>query len=101
MSQGTPAYLQIDWLEQRVKALEAELEGQRMCVNCGKFRPANEPQDNLPECTGPDGLAACTWNSTPSEAWQFWRKKAHDQYVEIQALKAALAQQIKFRKQGY
>lgn len=59
------------------EALRAERDNQRMCVMCGKFRPANEPQDDLPECVGPDGRAACTWDMTPSEAWQYWRKKAH------------------------
>lgn len=61
-----------------------------MCVNCGKTRPASEGRDPLPECEHPDypGLTACTWDVTPEEAWQHWRKAEHEQR---EATKAALA----------
>ena len=56
----------------------------RMCVACGKTRPAElgreSPHD---DCTAPD---ACTWDMTPQEAADHWRKLAHDLHEEIKRL---------------
>lgn len=72
------------------EALQVEFGQRRICVNCGKTRPAGEPKDALPECQHPDypGLAACTWDATPQEAWEHWRKIAHDERAEREALRA-------------
>lgn len=70
-----------------IAELRAELNGQRMCLNCGKFAPKGHPREEpLPECVGPDGLSACTFQLTPEEAWEHWRKVAHDQMRTIAAL---------------
>ena len=51
----------IEAAEARVKALEGELAGQRMCVNCGKFAPlGHRKEDPLPGCVDDQGYAACT-----------------------------------------
>ena len=58
----------------------------RMCVNCGRTVPASHPRhEALPECVGPDGMAACTFDMTPEEAWQFWRQKYHDLRAKVRA----------------
>lgn len=58
--------------------LAAELGKRRMCVNCGRTKPVSEDRhEPLPECTGPDGYAACTFDMTPQEAWEHWRGEAH------------------------
>ncbi len=67
----------------RIAELEAELAGQRMCVNCGKFAPRDHDHTQpLSKCVGPEGLAACTFNLTPNEAWQHWSLKAHELRAE-------------------
>lgn len=69
----------------------AELAGRRMCVNCGRYAPAGHDRDGpLPECVGPEGLSACTFNLTPDEAWQHWRKKHHEARARIDELEKAL-----------
>lgn len=50
----------------------------RMCVNCGRTVPVSHPRhEPLPECVGPEGMAACTFDLTLDEAWQHWRQEAH------------------------
>ena len=72
-----------------IERLRAELAGQRMCVNCGKYAPdGHDRTQPLPECVGPEGLAACTFNSTPHEAWQHWSKIAHDLRADNARLRA-------------
>jgi hypothetical protein len=62
---------------------------ERMCVNCGKTVPASHPRhEPLPECVGPDGMAACTFDLTPDEAWQHWRNEWHRQRDDLTALRA-------------
>jgi hypothetical protein len=95
-----------DWGKAELEAVKAErdramqaceqmavrLGERRMCLNCGKTRPASEPKDDLPECTSPEfpGLAACTWDATPEEAWQVWRDRAYEARGERAALAEAL-----------
>lgn len=68
-------------LRAEVERLRAEAGSVRMCVNCGKTVPASHPRNEpLEECTGPDGLAACTFDTTPHEAWQVWRGR----YCELE-----------------
>ncbi len=62
----------------RAERLQAEIDGRRMCVNCGRMAPADHPRhEPLPECVGPEGMAACTFDLTLDEAWQHWRQEAH------------------------
>lgn len=63
----------------RAERLQAEIDGRRMCVNCGRTAPADHPRhDPLPECVDPEsGMAACTFDMTLDEAWQHWRQEAH------------------------
>lgn len=51
----------------------------RVCVNRGRTADASlvKRGDVLPECVGPEGLAACTFDLTAEEAWQHWRREAH------------------------
>jgi hypothetical protein len=97
---------QIARLTDKLEAVEAErdramksceqisvrLGERRMCLNCGKTRSASEPKDDLPECGSPEfpGLAACTWDATPEEAWQIWRDRACQWRAERDALAEAL-----------
>jgi hypothetical protein len=47
----------------------------RMCVNCGASAPAEcDRLASPPSCPSPD---ACSFDMTPHEAWQYWRKKYH------------------------
>ena len=56
----------------------------RMCVNCGKTVTASHPRHKpIPECVGPDGLSACTFDATPDEAWQIWRDRCHELRKEL------------------
>ena len=76
-------------LRNETERLRAELAGQRMCVNCGKFAPDDHDRTQpLPECVGPDDMAACTFDLTPSEAWQHWSKIAHDLRADNARLRA-------------
>ena len=78
------------WAE--IERLRAELAGQRMCVNCGKYAPAGHDRTQpLPECVGPDDMAACTFDLTPSEAWQHWSKIAHDLRADNAELRDAFS----------
>lgn len=52
---------------------------ERLCVNCGKTARVARGTF-LPECTSPDGMAACTFDMTAEEAWQYWRQRYHDEY---------------------
>lgn len=71
--------------------LRAELDGRRMCVNCGTFAPVGHTRNHpLPECVGPDGLSACTFDLTPEEAWQHWSVEAHKLRAERDRLREAL-----------
>lgn len=68
--------------------LRAELDGRRMCVNCGTFAPVGHTRNHpLPECVGPDGLSACTFDLTPKEAWQHWSVEAHKLRAERDRLR--------------
>jgi hypothetical protein len=61
---------------------------ERMCVNCGRTRPASEGRDAPgKDCPSPD---ACTWDMTPEEAADHWRKLAHNRAAEIARLREAL-----------
>lgn len=62
----------------------------RMCVNCGKTRSSSEPKDGLPACSHPDypGMAACTWDATPQEAWEHWRKITYDERTRAETAEA-------------
>ena len=64
----------------------------RLCVNCGKTRPADygaaTPRAG---CPSPD---ACTWDMTPQEAADHWRKIAHDRYTAIAAERAKTAKLV-------
>lgn len=76
---GVDTHHAIKDMAAEIERLRAELAGQRMCVNCGKYAPAGHDRTQpLPECVGPDDMAACTFDLTPSEAWQHWSKIAHD-----------------------
>lgn len=51
----------------------------RMCVNCGKTVDAAiyKRGDELPGCAD-DGMAACTFDMTPSEACRHWSERWHE-----------------------
>lgn len=78
----------IAMLSAEVERLKEELGHTRMCLNCGKTVDANEIKrgDELPECIGPEGLSACTFNLTPQEAWLHWRKVAQERREEVERL---------------
>lgn len=61
---------------------------ERLCVNCGKTALAKRG-DVLPECVGPDGMAACTFDMTDTEAALFWRRKWHEQHEELRDWRSA------------
>ncbi len=73
---------------EEIERLRIDLGHSRMCLNCGQTVDAKAVQrgDDLPECRGPDGLSACTFDATPQEAWEHWRKIAHEQRNEIKRL---------------
>lgn len=73
-------------------ALRADLGHLRMCVTCGRYADAATVQrgDTLPECTGPEGLAGCTFDMTPREAADYWGKLHHEARDERDAMKADL-----------
>lgn len=77
-------------LANQVKMLKEKLGFTRMCLNCGKMVDAKEIKrgDELPECIGPEGLSACTFDLTPQEAWLHWREVAHERREETERLKA-------------
>lgn len=52
------------------QSLRLELGQLRMCVNCGRTKPASEPRHDTPD--GCDGIA-CTFDLTPQEAADHWR----------------------------
>jgi hypothetical protein len=63
----------------------------RMCVNCGRTVPVSHPRhEPLPECVGPEGMAACTFDLTLDEAWQHWRQEAHTERLRAEQAEAAL-----------
>jgi len=63
-----------------------EPDNTRMCVNCGRERPASEGRDTPhPDCTSPD---ACSWDLTLEEAWQYWRQKYHDLHKVVGQINA-------------
>lgn len=68
-------------------------EEYRMCLNCGRVRPASIPKHvPEPECLDPEtGLSGCTWDATPTEAWQYWRKKAYEERERAKKAEAELA----------
>lgn len=76
-----------------IDRLRAELAGQRMCVNCGKYAPEGHDRTQpLPECVDKDGYSGCTFDLTPQEAWEHWRKIAHDQRAALAAKDARIAE---------
>jgi hypothetical protein len=80
-----------DNLSARVAALEAELAGRRMCLNCGRYAPQGHDRSQpLPECVGEGGLAGCAFDMTPDEAVNHWRRVAHERYVRVVRLEEAL-----------
>lgn len=78
----------------RIKELEAEIAGRRMCLNCGRYAPTGHDRDQpLSECVDPEtGLSACTFDLTPDEAWAHWSKIVHIGHARIAALEAALSE---------
>ena len=70
------------------EALEsrAALAGRRMCVNCGKYAPLGHDRlQPLPECVDDAGYSACTFDHTPDEAVDHWRKAWHEQKAAFAA----------------
>lgn len=59
---------------------------ERLCVACGRTVAIPCRFDPVPDCPSPD---ACTLDMTAEEAWQYWRRVAHDQRT---AHAAALAE---------
>lgn len=90
------AYAQIDALSAALGKVEVErqdamlrLSEMRMCVNCGRKTGADHNRNMpLPDCPAPD---ACTFDTTPDEAWQHWRQKAHDQRARAEAAESSAA----------
>ena len=70
-------------------ALRAETDAFRMCVACGIVVAASHDRTQPgPGCKAPD---ACTFDLTPSEAWQHWRTKEHAARAERDDALARLA----------
>lgn len=64
----------------------------RDCVVCGMVRPASDGREAPGAgCWVPD---ACTWNMTPQEAADHWRKLAHDRAARIARLESVLSRII-------
>lgn len=80
---------------EKARARIAELENQlgitRMCVMCGKYKPAAEPRES-PGCppVDPEYGHLCGFDMTPQEAWAHWRQRAHDRRIESDRLRAEL-----------
>jgi hypothetical protein len=76
-------------LRERVAELENQLGITRMCVVCGKSKPASEPRE-APGCppVDPEYGHLCGFDMTPQEAWLHWRQIAHDQRNELDRLRA-------------
>jgi hypothetical protein len=78
---------------EKARARIAELENQlgitRMCVMCGKYKPAAEPRES-PGCppVDPEYGHLCGFDMTPQEAWAHWRQRAHDRRIESDRLRA-------------
>ena len=74
-----------------IERLKAQLAGQRMCVNCGRYAPEGHDRSQpLPECVDANGLSACTFDVTPQEACRLWRDRYYEKRVEIERLQADL-----------
>ncbi len=75
--------------DQRIAELEERLGITRMCVNCGATRPAEEGRETSgADCKSPN---ACTWDHTPHEAFEHWRREAHARSARVNELDAALS----------
>lgn len=80
---------QIAALTARAERAETLLGERRMCLNCGRTAPASHDRNTpLDDCLTDD---ACAFDMTPDEAWQHWRRVAHDLRVRAEAAEAALA----------
>ena len=75
----------------RIAELENQLGITRMCVMCGKYKPAAEPRES-PGCppVDPEYGHLCGFDMTPQEAWAHWRQRAHDRRIESDRLRAEL-----------
>jgi hypothetical protein len=74
---------------------EGRETAERLCVNCGRIAHV-KLGEVLPECVGPDGMAACTFDLTPHEAAMYWRQQWHDQRTaHAQAIRAAQAETLR------
>ena len=73
----------------RIAELENQLGITRMCVMCGKYKPAAEPRES-PGCppVDPEYGHLCGFDMTPQEAWAHWRQRAHDRRIESDRLRA-------------
>ena len=82
-----------DALAKRVTDAEERVGLPRMCVNCGKCIPAAMPRTTeVPECVDhATGLSACLFNTTPQEAWEYWRQKEQEQRTRAEKAEAALS----------
>lgn len=71
----------------------SKIDEYRMCLNCGKVRPASISKHiPEPECLdNGTGLSGCTWDATPTEAWQHWRKVAQEERARAEKAEAELA----------
>ena len=75
-----------------IERLRAALADRRMCVNCGRYAPEGHDRSQpLPECVDADGFSACTFDTTPQEAWKIWQGRYYEKRAEIERLRAALA----------
>lgn len=74
---------EISRLLEEINTLRLELGSHRLCVNCGRTMPADQVKrgDSLPECEYPNysGHSACCFDLTPQEAFEYWRRKAHEE----------------------
>ncbi len=87
---------EVERLRAEVERLRERLGETRMCLICGKVVDASHPRhEDLPECVNPEtGMASCTWQTTPDEAWQIWEGRYYEQRATIAWLEGDLARLV-------
>jgi hypothetical protein len=75
----------------RIAELEDQLGITRLCVMCGKSKPASDPRE-APGCppVSDEYGHLCAFDMTPQEAWAHWRQVAHEERIESDRLRAEL-----------
>jgi hypothetical protein len=75
----------------RIAELENQLGITRLCVMCGKSKPASDPRE-APGCppVSDEYGHLCAFDMTPQEAWAHWRQVAHEERIESDRLRAEL-----------